>query len=269
MTDSLHSLAARRRYAIIGSGALGGFYGARLQRAGLEVHFLLHRDYESVRQHGLLVESVAGDFRLPQVHAYQTVQEMPACDVVILALKTLQNHLLPDLLPPLMKSSGVVLVLQNGLGIEPEVAAVVGQDRVMGGLCFLCSNKIGAGHIRHLDYGQITLGDYANGYQPCGFTARMQQVAADFQQAGIVIEQSGDLFLARWKKLVWNIPFNGLSVVLNATTAEMMANEMTYALAQSLMQEVLKGAAACMQRVDLPNRQISPDFVKTMLDYTR
>lgn len=242
-------LASSRTYAILGTGALGGFYGARLQQAGMEVHFLLRSDYEPVRQQGLQVESPQGNFVLPHVHAYHDVHEMPSCDVVVVALK----------------------MLQNGLGIESEVAAIVGSERVMGGLCFLCSNKIGPGQIRHLDYGQITLGDYAVNDAPCGITERMQQIASDFQQAGIAIELSEDLLLARWKKLVWNIPFNGLSVVLNATTQEMMASEPIRALATQLMQEVLTGAAACLQRLspEQPNRIIPFDFIATMLDYTQ
>ncbi|MBF2072859.1 MAG: putative 2-dehydropantoate 2-reductase [Synechococcales cyanobacterium C42_A2020_086] len=264
-------LPSSRTYAILGTGALGGFYGARLQQAGMEVHFLLRSDYEPVRQQGLRVESPQGNFVLPHVHAYRDVREMPSCDVVVVALKTTQNHLLPQLLPPVVKPNGVVLVLQNGLGIESEVAAIVGSERVMGGLCFLCSNKIGSGQIRHLDYGQITLGDYAANDAPSGITERMQQIASDFQQAGIAMELSEDLLLARWKKLVWNIPFNGLSVVLNATTQEMMASEPIRALATQLMQEVLTGAAACLQRLspEQPNRIIPFDFIATMLDYTQ
>ena len=87
-----------RSYAIIGTGALGGFYGARLQRAGCELHFLLHSDYEHVRQHGLVCESKDGDFTLPKVNAYSDVRDMPKCDVVCVCLKTTQNHLLPQLL---------------------------------------------------------------------------------------------------------------------------------------------------------------------------
>ena len=250
-----------RTYAILGTGALGGFYGARLQKAGLNVHFLLRSDYEHVSKHGLVVESVDGDFTLGQVNAYCDVEKMPRCDVVVVALKTTQNHLLPKLLPPIVKDDGVVLVLQNGLGVEAEVAQIVGNDKVIGGLCFLCSNKVGPGHIRHLDYGQITLGEYAADYYAAGITERMRQIDKDFESAGILIELTEDLLLGRWKKLVWNIPYNGLSVILNATTAELMANVHTHKLVEQLMYEVLTGAKNS-------GRIIPDSFIQTMLDYT-
>jgi len=275
MTLLFPPLQNPRTYAILGTGALGGFYGARLQQAGSEVHFLLRSDYEQVQQHGLILESPDGNFTLPHVHAYRQASDMPACDVAIVALKTTQNHCLPELLPPVLKENGVALVLQNGLGIEVDVAEIVGSDRVMGGLCFLCSNKVAPGHIRHLDYKQITLGDYGvdrfrgETYAPCGVTERMQQIASDFEQAGIPIDRAEDLFIARWKKLVWNIPFNGLSVVLDATTQQMMADVQIRALAEQLMQEVVAGAAACVEAIDPGStRAVPPTFIPTMLDYT-
>ncbi|MDJ0800272.1 MAG: putative 2-dehydropantoate 2-reductase [Calothrix sp. MO_167.B12] len=253
--------APQNTYAIIGTGALGGFYGAKLQKAGLDIHFLLHSDYKQVINHGLIIESKDGDFTLPRIHAYQEVAKMPKCDVVVVALKTTQNHLLPQMLPSVVKDDGVVLVLQNGLGIEAEVAGIIGNDKVIGGLCFLCSNKIAPGHIRHLDYGQITLGEYTSNYSPVGITQRMKKIAHDFETAGITIEFAEDLLLARWQKLVWNIPYNGLSVILNATTAELMADANTRQLVEQLMEEVVAGAKSA-------GRVILQSFVQLMLEYT-
>ncbi len=252
---------SERKYAILGTGALGGFYGAKLQKAGLDVHFLLKSDYEQVSKHGLVVESKNGDFTLTQVNAYNDTEKMPQCDVVVVALKTTQNHLLPQLLPPVVKDDGVVLVLQNGLGVEEEVAQIVGRVRVIGGLCFLCSNKVAPGHIHHLDYGHIILGEYTPNYSPAGITDKIQQIAADFASADIPIELVEDLLLGRWKKLVWNIPYNGLSVILNARTDELMANVYTRRLVKQLMFEVAAGA--------LSSGRIIPDsFIQTILDYT-
>ncbi|MDZ8052269.1 MAG: putative 2-dehydropantoate 2-reductase [Aulosira sp. ZfuVER01] len=252
---------SERSYAILGTGALGGFYGAKLQKAGLDVHFLLRSDYEYVRKSGLVVESKDGDFVLSQVNAYNDVEKMPQCDVVVVALKTTQNYLLPQMLPPIVKDNGVVLVLQNGMAVEEEVATIVSNVSIIGGLCFLCSNKIAQGHIRHLDYGQITLGEYAAGYKATGITDKMRQIADDFTNAGISMELTEDLLLGRWKKLVWNIPYNGLSVILNARTDELMAYEHTRKLAEQLMYEVAAGAKSC-------DRIIPDSFIQMMLDYT-
>ncbi len=250
-----------RRYAVIGTGALGGFYGARLARAGAEVHFLLRSDFEHVRQHGLLVESKDGDFTLPQVNAYCDVRDMPCCDVVLVALKATQNHLLPDLLPPLVSCGSVVVLMQNGLGYEDEVARIVPTCEVLAGLCFLCSNKVGPGHIRHLDFGTVRLAKFAADGAPAGVSDDMQAIAEDFVQAGIRADTSDDLLRARWQKLVWNVPMSGLSVVLDADTRALVTEPHTRALAEAIMREVVAGARTC-------GRVIRDDFVEKMIDMT-
>ena len=233
---------SKRSYAIIGAGALGGYYGARLVHAGHEVHFLLNRDYQEAKVSGLKVESPEGDFSIEKPNIYGCVEDMPKCDVVLVGLKTTSNHLLGDLLEAPLKEDGVVLVLQNGYGIEEEVAKIVGDDRVCGGLAFLCSNKVGPAHIKHLDYGIIRFGDYLPGEVAAGKTDRVVGLAGDFEAAGVPTEVEDDLVLARWKKLVWNVPYNGLSVVLHTTTDKIMQQADTRALCLELMWEVVAGA---------------------------
>lgn len=248
-------------YAILGTGALGGYYGACLQRSGLEVHYLLRSDYDHVRQHGLKIDSQDGDFTLPEVNAYNDPRDMPRCDVVLVCMKTTDNHQLPDLLPAVVKDDGVVVVMQNGLGVENQVADIVGPDRVMGCLCFLCANKIGPGHIHHIDYKAIRLGEHTADATPGGITDRLTQIAEDFKKANIPATACDDLILARWMKLVWNIPYNGLSVVLNSTTDRLMADPRTRTLVEELMREVQAGAATA-------GRAISEEHIQTMLTNT-
>jgi len=239
-----------KQIAVIGTGAVGGYYGALLQRAGFDVHFLLHSDYEQVRDHGLRIESPAGDFQLTHVNAYRDPAKMPRCDVALIALKTTANPALPGILPHVLKPDGLALTLQNGLGSEDEVAGIIGSDRVSGGLCFLCSNKVGPGHIRHLDYGRITLGEYRADGSPGGCTPRLRRLGAAMESAGIPINLVDDLLLARWKKLVWNIPFNGLSVVQDCLTDQLFKDPATNRLCATLMQEVAAAAAACARPID-------------------
>ncbi len=249
---------AERTYAIIGAGALGGYYGGRLAHAGVETHFLLRSDYEHVRRHGMTVESTDGGFQLPRVSACPRMQDMPPCDVVLLTAKTTANaHLIPQL-PAVVKPDGVVVVLQNGLGVEDAVAAVVGAERVAGGLCFLCSNRVAPGHIRHSDYGLITLGDYAPGGELRGITERIRAIGGDLESAGIPIALREDLYSARWHKLVWNVPFNGLAVLLNTETDQIMHDPAARRLAEDLMWEVVAGAKAV-------GKTIAPEFVEKMM----
>lgn len=248
----------RKSIAIIGTGAVGGYYGGLLQQAGFDLHFLLHRDYEHVRRDGLVVESPNGNFRLPKVNAYEYPEDMPRCDIVVVALKTTANHLLSGILPHILKEDGLVLTLQNGLGSEEEIATLVGADRVIGGLCFLCSNKIAPGHIRHIDYGLVTLGEYRADGRPGGITPRLEQLGDDMRSAGISIKLIEDLPLGRWKKLVWNIPFNGLSVTENCLTDALMSDPTMRIRCETMMHEVVAASAACA-------RPIKESFVAKML----
>jgi len=261
------------RYAIIGTGAIGGYYGARLQRSGCEVHFLLNSDYDWVKTHGLRVASVHGNFELNDVNAYCDAAQMPEIDVAIIALKTTQNNQLSRLLPTLSED-GVILSLQNGYDVEADISAHLKENGVsvptiLGGLCFIGTNKVAPGCIVHTDYGHIMLGAYHKTGQRCSPTPLMRQISADFAHANVEVQAMDDLPMARWKKLVWNVPYNGLSVVLNATTDVMMADAGVRSLITTLMQEVVTVANAWGESVSPgESRSIAADIVENMLAHT-
>ena len=142
------------KIAIVGCGALGSYYGARLVRSGNEVHFLLRSDYDTVRQNGVTVRSPEGDFQV-QPKCAREPEEIGVCELVIVALKTTANSVLPKLLPPLAGPETAVLTLQNGLGNEESIAALVGARNTLGGLCFVCLNRIAPGVILHVAHGAI------------------------------------------------------------------------------------------------------------------
>ena len=246
-------------YAILGAGAVGGLYGALLAKQGHEVHFLLRSDYEYVRDHGWTIESHWGDFELPKVNAHHDAASLPPCDVTIVALKTVQNDLLADLLQQPTSGGGVVLVLQNGLGVEPEVAKLVGDQRVFGGCCFLCSNKVGPGHIRHIDYGRIVFGPYRN--SEANLT-KADQICNEMTAAGIEVQTSDDLMMVRWRKLMWNIPFNGLSVALDASTDKLIGQDDSVHLIRDIITEVHGAALAC-------GSEIGAEWIEKTIDHTR
>ena len=226
------------KYAIIGTGAIGGFYGARLDKAGFEVHFLLHTDYQYVVDHGLTIDSCDGNFTLPSPKVYDSTSYMPQCDVVIVALKTTQNHLLPSLLPPLLKPDTIILLIQNGIGVEADVQQLFPSQPIAAGMAFICSAKAGPGHINHQFYGNINIGNYS-----CHNPQRYNQMLADFRAAGIGAADV-EYLEARWKKAVWNMPFNGMTVALNTTTNRLLSCESTHRLIYDQMLEVIGAAQA-------------------------
>lgn len=194
------------KIGVVGPGAVGSYYGAKLWRDGHEVHFLLRSDYEIVRRRGVKIKSVEGDFHATP-RAARTPQEIGPCDLVLISLKTTANHLFPELLPPLIGPMTAILTLQNGLGSEEKLAQLFGAGRVLGGLCFVCLNRVEPGLIEHIAHGKIVMGEFAGWPEP-----RTHDIASAFKHAGIPIAVADNLACAHWEKLVWNIPFNGLGV---------------------------------------------------------
>src|SRR5207247_5103470 len=113
----------------------------------------------------------------------------------------------PNLLPPLVGPQTAVLTLQNGLGNEEVLAALFPPAQILGGLCFVCLNRVAPGVIQHLDHGRVVLGEFGRWPEP-----RTHDLCTMFKRAGVPCEVADDLARAHWEKLVWNIPFNGLGV---------------------------------------------------------
>ncbi len=220
------------KYAVIGTGAIGGYYGGRLAQSGQDVHFLAHSDYEQMRQ-ALRVDSCNGSFVIERPQVYRSTSEMPKMDVVIVALKTVNNHLIPSLIAPLLKSDTAVVLIQNGIGVEEDVQKALPLAQLIAGLGFICSTKIGPAHISHQDYGALTLANYS-----CKDEAKVERIAEDFIKAGVKTELL-EYDYARWRKAIWNMPFNGLTVVLEADTGQLVKNASTKALVKDIMMEVI------------------------------
>lgn len=244
------------KYAIIGTGAVGGYYGGRLAHAGNEVHFLLHSDYDYVHEHGLQVDSCDGSFHLDAPNIYHTTADMPKVDVVIVALKTTRNHMLKELLPPLLHPETLVLLIQNGIGPEPILQQQFPHLYLAAGLAFICSAKTEPGRVNHQCYGSINIGNYS-----CKNQQIVDRLIQDFTEAGIKAA-SIEYHEARWKKAVWNMPFNGMTVVMNAQTNQLLANSATMQLIRRQMMEVIGAAQA------LGVKGLDESFADRMIEMT-
>ncbi len=227
-----------RRIAIVGSGAVGCYYGGALARAGFDVRFLMRSDLEAVRRAGLTIHSRGEAWNIA-AQVYGSSEQIGACDLVIIALKATGNDALESILPPLLGSETTLLTLQNGLGNERFLAERWGAERVLGGLCFVCLNRTAPGVIEHFDHGTLSIGEFVG--RP---RARTRAIVEAFRKGGIDANAVENLCEERWRKLVWNIPFNGLSIAARgATVADVLAEEGLRTLARGLMDEVLEGAS--------------------------
>jgi 2-dehydropantoate 2-reductase len=209
------------KIAVIGCGAVGSFYGAKLARAGHEVHFLLRSDYEVVCRHGVSIRSPQGDFRVSPKCA-QPPEQIGPSELVLIGLKTTANAQFERLVPPVVDGRTVVLTLQNGLGNEEQLARVVLDHQIMGGLCFVCLNRLAPGVIHHIDHGLVVVGQFRRAPEP-----RTHAIASAFRVAGVPCEVTDNLARAHWEKLTWNIPFNGLGVAGSAGLEAVLAGTPT------------------------------------------
>ncbi len=196
------------RIAIVGAGAIGLYYGGKLAHFGRDVHFLLRSDYEAVRKRGLRIRSKSENIHVAKVNASRSTEEIGPCDLVIVAVKTTSNADLPPLIAPLLGEQTMILTLQNGLGNEEFLAQNFGAERILGGICLICLNRAEPGVIERFDNGRLVIGEFHGYPRP-----RLHDIAWEFKRCGVVCSVTADLALERWRKLVWNIPFNGLSVV--------------------------------------------------------
>lgn len=236
------------RIGIIGTGAIGGFYGLMLARAGFDVHFLLRSEFSAVSQHGLRIDSqVHGLLTLENVQAYSSAADMPACDWLLVGAKTTGNNGVAPAIAQAAASGAKVLMLQNGLGVEDDLRGLLPDSlHLLGGLCFICVHRTGPGQIAHQAFGAVNIGYHSGPAADARASlALVEEGAALFHAAGIESVAMDNLDKARWQKLVWNVPYNGLSVLLNASTTPLMADPDSRELIQGLMAEVVQGAEAC------------------------
>lgn len=242
------SVSQRPRIGIIGTGAIGGFYGVMLARAGFDVHFLLRSEFAVVAEQGLQLNSaVHGAISMNPVQAYHSAADMPPCDWLLVGAKTTSNSALVPAITQAATEGAKVVLLQNGLAVEDELRPLLPDSlHLLAGLCFICVHRSAPGVVEHQALGGVSLA-YHSG--PAAEDVQRQQVVeagvALFKAAGLDSTAMPELGQARWQKLVWNVPYNGLSVLLSSGTSGLMANADSRALIQAIMQEVVGAATAC------------------------
>lgn len=271
------------KIAVVGPGAVGSYYGAKLGYAGQEVHFLLRSDYDAVKRNGVSINSPEGDFNFRPKCA-KTPEEIGVSDLALIALKTTANDQFSKLLPPLVGPGTALLTLQNGLGNEETLAKLFPVEQIMGGLCFVCLNRTAPGVIEHMAHGVVVIGEFQRWPEP-----RTHDIASMFRNAGVNCKVAENIIHAHWEKLIWNIPFNGLGVagvagydaLINPelkpgskqsfgpvlTTDKLLADARWENLVRELMNEVISAAGALGYQIPVSFAEKQIERTRTMGSY--
>lgn len=261
--------------AVIGSGAVGSYYGAMLARAGSangpgsangsahDVRFLMRRDYDAVKANGLDIRSPRGNFRLPQVNCYREPAEIGPVDWVICSLKTTMLDTARDLVAPCLGPETRLLALMNGLGIEERFAEWMPRERVFGGMAFVCINRGEPGVVHHLEYGRVSIGHLEDD------PGEVDGLRALLESGDIEVAVASNLRFARWEKLCWNVPFNGLSVAAGGVGTETIMGEPALrSTAERVMREVVRVGNADLAAIGSPALLDEDDIIARLFTLT-
>jgi 2-dehydropantoate 2-reductase len=220
---------------LVGTGAVGSYYGARLAQAGARVSALCRSDYAVVKKKGIAIKSVSGDYHFKPEEVVNAIDEYRSDpDYIIVATKVLPEINIPDMIRKKVSPPASIVLLQNGIDIEEPVASAFPENELISAIAFISVSRPEYGLIDHKDYGSIRLGRY-----PSGGSDKIELLAGLFRKGGVPCEIESDIITARWRKLMWNAPFNPISVLAGgADTREMIEYEPALMLARAVMEEV-------------------------------
>ncbi|MEG3640571.1 2-dehydropantoate 2-reductase [Magnetococcus sp. PR-3] len=234
---------------VVGTGAIGGFYGARLAQAGAQVSVVCRSDYETVRDHGIMIHSFdQGEHHFVPHSVHREVEGFPETpDYMLITLKVLPQIDLPRIIAPKVGPHTTILLIQNGIEIEEAVYQAFPNNPMISSLAFVCVSRTQPGHIDHLCFGHLSMGHYP----PKPVEPALEQLAQLFQNAHIDAKTTDNVVTARWRKLVWNAPFNSISVLGGGlTTRQIMDREPLKKLCRAVMAEVVELALAAGHPLD-------------------
>ena len=228
------------KIGIVGTGALGGWYAALLAEAGHEVHCLARSDFQVIRDHGLTIRHKGAERVVRVASATPEAATIGPCDLVVVTLKSTSNQALPALVKPLLGPATLVVTLQNGMGNVEALAQLLPDERIVAGLCFVCINRLAPAVIDTTLAGYVRMAAAQGPVNPA-----VETCVATFAAAGVDCQAEASLESVLWKKLCWNIPFNGLSIAGGSITTDLiLAHPGLNDRAYVLMKDVQAAAAA-------------------------
>ncbi len=227
------------KVAVMGSGAVGGYFGGLLARGGADVTFIARgKHLEALRAQGLTVKSVKGDFSL-LIQATGDPKEVGLVNLILFCVKSYDTERAMRQALPMVGRDTIVLSLQNGVDNEEKIASVVGKEKVLAGVAYIGSSVPEPGVILHEMEGKIAFGELDG-----GVSDRVLKLKEFFDRCGLPAEASPDIKKALWAKLAWNAPCNAINALVGGLVKAIVENPQTLELAKRVTAEVVAVASA-------------------------
>ncbi len=205
---------------IVGAGAIGSFYGSLLATSEQQVSMVVRSDYDLVKANGIHIDSTLGSWNFKPHHVVKNAAEYPEqADFVILCTKVTDEVDRVELIRAAITSETAIVLIQNGIGIEKQIAQAFPNNLLISGLAFICATRTKPGFVEHIAYGRLAFGDY-----PQGVSDKTTRFAAMFEASGIQSVTTDNVVTARWQKTVWNAPFNPISVLSSGLDTQTVLN---------------------------------------------
>ncbi|MBM9501744.1 2-dehydropantoate 2-reductase [Leptospira sp. 201903071] len=260
------------RILVLGSGAIAGLYAGKLKQAGCSVDFWVRKNAFELEERGFQIQSHWGDFEYqPNLVFEEVPKNLEEYDLILNCLKSLPDIRLETILGIRIPENVPILLLQNGIGIEEPITELYPSNEILSGLAFVCANRLDNGKIHHLDYGDLTIGSWNR-----SSSSVLERVVQFFETAGVPTQSTDTIRQARWKKLMWNAPFNPISVLSGGkNTSQILAESSSRSLVIEIMKEVqrlseLDGAPVPLEQIEIfleMTESMKPYKTSMLLDF--
>ncbi|MFC0548502.1 ketopantoate reductase family protein [Kutzneria chonburiensis] len=235
------------RIAVMGTGGVGGYFGARLAAGGHEVAFIARgAQLKALRDNGLQVRSPLGDLHLPEVVATDDPGELKPADLVLFGVKLWDTEAAAEQIRPLLREDTAVVSFQNGVVKDDILRRVLGPEHVLGGVCYIAATIAEPGVINHANTLQrLVFGEYDGQRTP-----RVEAFREAAEESGIDVEVSPDIARAVWEKFVFLVGLSGTTTLARTSIGPIRENPRSRAFLRDVMGEVVQVARA--SGVELP-----------------
>jgi 2-dehydropantoate 2-reductase len=249
---------------IVGAGAIGALFGWKLSQAGFDISVAARSDYERIKATGISIQSIWGNDTFIPNNLIQLTETTPKeIDFLIVCTKAIPTLKLELQIKHLVSKNTSIVLLQNGIGIEAPYRAIFPGTHIISGLAFVCATKTKPAFIEHKDYGRLVFGD-----SPHGLSDKTKSLIDAFISVGVPCKGSDSIQKERWKKLLWNAPFNPISVVGGGiSTSDILNDTGLYKLTKQVMEEVFQLAIADGYPLHKDAIQKNIDDTKVMVPY--